>query len=109
MKKYSTLPRVQPRMQSSDITCTIEFLGWGIITLLHLFIVFMVIIKIEIWFSGQSVRQGSSKPGFNAKSRHTKDFKNDTSLPNTQQCKVRIKGIAEQSWERISAFPYTLV
>ena len=30
--------------------------------------------------------------GFNPKSRHTKDFKNDTSLLNTQKYKVRIKG-----------------
>ena len=33
----------------------------------------------------------------------------DTSLLNTQQYKVRIKGKVEQSWERSSAFPYTLV
>ena len=29
----------------------------------------------------------------------------DTSLLNTQQYKVRIKGKVEQSWERISALP----
>ena len=33
----------------------------------------------------------------------------DTSLLNTQQYKVRIKGKVEQSRERSSAFPYTLV
>ena len=33
----------------------------------------------------------------------------DTSLFNTQQYKVRIKGKVEQSWERSSALPYTLV
>ena len=33
----------------------------------------------------------------------------DTSLLNTQQYKVRIKGKVEQSWERSSALPYTLV
>ena len=31
----------------------------------------------------------------------------DTSLLNTQQYKVCIKGRVEQSWERISALPYT--
>ena len=33
----------------------------------------------------------------------------DTSLLNTQQYKVRIEGKVEQSWERSSALPYTLV
>ena len=33
----------------------------------------------------------------------------DTSLLNTQQCKVRIKGKAEQSRVRSSALPYTSV
>ena len=33
----------------------------------------------------------------------------DTYLLNTQQYKVRIKGKVEQSWERSSALPYTLV
>ena len=33
----------------------------------------------------------------------------DTSLLNTQQYKVRIEGKAEQSRERSSALPYTLV
>ena len=33
----------------------------------------------------------------------------DTSLLNTQQYKVRIKGKVEQSWERSSVLPYTLV
>ena len=33
----------------------------------------------------------------------------DTYLLNTQQYKVRIKGKVEQSWERNSALPYTLV
>ena len=33
----------------------------------------------------------------------------DTSLLNTQQYKVRIKGKVEQSRERSSAFPFTLV
>ena len=32
-----------------------------------------------------------------------------TSLLNTQQYKVRIKGKVEQSWERSSAIPYTSV
>ena len=31
----------------------------------------------------------------------------DTSLLNTQQYKVRIKGKVEQSWERSSTLPYT--
>ena len=33
----------------------------------------------------------------------------DTSLLNTQQYKVRIKGKVEQSWERNSTLSYTLV
>ena len=33
----------------------------------------------------------------------------DTSLLNTQQYKVRVKGKAEQSRERSSALPYTSV
>ena len=50
-------------------------------------------------------------PGFNPRSRHTRDFKMvfDTSLLNTQQYKVRIKGKVEQSRERSSALPHTLV
>ena len=32
-----------------------------------------------------------------------------SSLLNTQQYKVRIKGKVEQSWERSSALPYSLV
>ena len=31
----------------------------------------------------------------------------DTSLLNTRQYKVRIKGKVEQSWERSNALPYT--
>ena len=33
----------------------------------------------------------------------------DTTLLNTQQYKVRIKGKVEQSWENSSALPYTSV
>ena len=33
----------------------------------------------------------------------------DTSLLNTQQYKVRIKGKVEQSWERSSDLPYSSV
>ena len=33
----------------------------------------------------------------------------DTSLLNIQQYKIRIEGKVEQSWERCSALPYTLV
>ena len=49
------------------------------------------------------------RPGFNPKSRHTKDFKMvlDTTLLNTQQYKVRIMGKVEQSKERSSALPNT--
>ena len=47
--------------------------------------------------------------GSNPRSCHTKDFKNgtDTSLLNTQQYKVLIKGKTEQFRERSSALPYT--
>ena len=37
---------------------------------------------------------------------HTKDFENDTSLLNTQQYKVRIKGKEEQSRERSNVLSY---
>ena len=33
----------------------------------------------------------------------------EASLLNTQHYKIRIKGKVEQSWERSSALPYTLV
>ena len=33
----------------------------------------------------------------------------DTYLLNTQEYKIHIKGKVEQSWERSSALPYTLV
>ena len=53
---------------------------------------------------------------FNPRSRHTKNFKNGTwylldtyLLDNTQQYKVYIEGKMEQSRERSSALPYTLV
>ena len=50
-------------------------------------------------------------PGFNPRSRHTKDFKMvlDTSLLNTKQNKVRIKGKVKQSRERSNTLPYTSV
>ena len=55
-----------------------------------------------------SVCQWSGRPGFNSRSCHTKDFKNgtDTSLLNTQQYKVRIKGKVERSREMSSALLY---
>ena len=42
---------------------------------------------------------------YNPRSSHTKDLKNDTSLLNTQQYKVRIKGKVEQSWEGVVPSP----
>ena len=39
----------------------------------------------------------------------TQKMELDASLLNTQHYKVRIKGKVEQSWERSSALPYTLV
>ena len=59
-----------------------------------------------------SVRQWSRRLGFNPRSSHTKDLKKmvlDTTLFNTQQYKVCIKGKVEQSRERSSVLPYTLV
>ena len=51
------------------------------------------------------------EPGFNPRSRYTKDSKMvlDAALPNTQHYKVRIKGKVEQSREWSSALPYTSV
>ena len=50
-------------------------------------------------------------PGFNPRSRHTKDFKIviDASLLSTQQYKVLIEGKVEQSRERSCTLPYSLV
>ena len=47
------------------------------------------------------------RPGFNPRSRHTKDFKMvlETSLLNTQQYKVRIKGKVEQSRKGVAPSP----
>ena len=49
--------------------------------------------------------------GFNPRSCHTKDFKMvlDASLLYTQLYKVGIKGKVEQSWERSSTLPKTLL
>ena len=51
------------------------------------------------------------RPGFNARTRHTKEFKKvlDTYLLNTQHYKVHIKGKVVQYSERCSALPYTSV
>ena len=56
---------------------------------------------------GRGFANGPRRPGFNPRSSHTNDFKMvlDTSLLNTQQYKVRIKGKVERS----SAFLYTSV
>ena len=53
----------------------------------------------------------TGKPGFNPRSRHTKDLKMvlDTSLLKTQKYKVRIEGKMLQSRERGSALPFTSV
>ena len=59
------------------------------------------------------VRVFANGPGdlFNARSSHTKDSKMvlDASLLNIQLYKIGIKGKVEQSRERSSALPYTLV
>ena len=54
--------------------------------------------------------QWPGRPGFNPRSSHTKDSKIvlDTSLPNTQDYKVRIKGQVEQSREMRRALPQHL-
>ena len=56
-----------------------------------------------------SVRHWTGRSWFNPRSRHTKDFKNGTSLLNTQEYKVCIKGKVEQSRKKSSALPYTFV
>ena len=60
-----------------------------------------------------SVHQWPGRPGFHTMSSHTKDSKKkmvlDASLLNTQHYMVWIKGKVEQSHERSSALPYTLV
>ena len=54
---------------------------------------------------------GPGTSGFNPRRVIPKTLKMvlDTSLLNTQQYKVRIKGKVEQSRERSSALPYTSV
>ena len=56
-----------------------------------------------------SVCQWSWKLGFSPKLCHNKDFKMvlDTSLLNTHQYKVHIKGKVEQSREKSGTLPYT--
>ena len=66
---------------------------------------------VKLWLLldiGISVRQG---PGFNPRSCYTKGSKMvlDTTLLNTRHYEVRIKANVEQSRERNSAIPYTLV
>ena len=53
-------------------------------------------------------RQWPGRPGFNPTSSHTKVVL-DAFLLNTHHYKVRIKSKVEQSRERSSALPYTLV
>ena len=53
-----------------------------------------------------SVRQWSGRPGFNSRSSPTKDSK---MLLDAHHYKVKINGKVEQSRERSSALPYTLV
>ena len=69
------------------------------------------LLKPVHWPSGSSVHQWSGRPRFNTRSRHTKNSKIllVTSLLNSQQYKVRIKGKVEQSRERRSVHPYTSV
>ena len=52
---------------------------------------------LALWYS---VRQWSGRPKFNPRSSHTKDFKNNTSLFNTQH----IKGKVEQSRKGVAPF-----
>ena len=61
--------------------------------------------------SGSSVAQWSGRLGSVLGRVIPKIFKMvlDTSLLNTQQYKVRIKGKVEQSRERSRALPYTLL
>ena len=60
---------------------------------------------------GRMFANDYERPGFNPRSSHTKDFKMvlDTSLLSTLQYKVRMKGKVEQSRERSSILPNTLV
>ncbi len=59
---------------------------------------------------GQSFRQWSRRSGFNPRSRHTKDLKKWYLIPTCLTLSIiRIKGKVEQSSERISDLPYTLV
>ena len=63
------------------------------------------------WPNEKIVRQWFRWLVFDPRSTHTKDSKMvlDAALLNTQHYKVRIKGKVEQSRERSSTLPYTLL
>ena len=71
----------------------------------------MINFRTAHWSSGYSVHQWSGKLGSNPGRILPKTLKMvlDTSLLNTQQYKVHIKGKVEQFRERSSALPYTSV
>ena len=86
-----------------------KFLRWSLI---------MIIIsynrKIDLWLIGLVGGVFANRPGDlgsipGCVIPKTLKMVLDTSLLNTQQYKVRIKGKVEQSWEKSSALPYTLV
>ena len=60
---------------------------------------------------GMMVRVFTNSPGFNPSSSHTKNFKKWYLMPPclTQHYKLWIKSKVEQSKERSSTLPYTLV
>ena len=49
-----------------------------ILVYIYIFYIYIYIYILAHWPSGYSVRQWSGRPGFNPRSRHTKDFKNCT-------------------------------
>ena len=82
--------------------------GWGLST----FYVYTYIFVWFLFFFFYMVIVFANGPGDSIHDRtipKTLKMVFDTSLLNTQQYKMHIKGKVEQSWERSSVFPYTSV
>ena len=94
------------------------YLIYMIINIVNIYLIYMIINIVNIFLIymiiGLGVRVFANRPGDlgSIPGRgipKTQKMVLDASLLNTQHYKVRIKGKVEQSRERISALPYTLV
>ena len=95
--------------------CFLVFLNWFLsVIMLPVLLQASVLVYYHFRLIGQVGRlfaNGPGDPGSIQGRVIPKTFKMvlDTSLLNTQQCKVRMKGKVEQTRERSSAHPYTSV